>query len=95
MRRAAKRERKGLRVPSRHPTVFQAEAGKLITNARTATGTCWPPRRNSLVGRPIPFHFPLGSGAWPGDHTLTEDWMPITYSNPNSVMPSRNFVSLP
>ncbi len=32
----------------------------------------------TLVGRPIPFHFRLGSGAWPGFHTLADDWIPTT-----------------
>jgi len=48
-----------------------------------------------MVGRPIPFHFRFDSGAWSGDHTLTDDWMLITYNNANSLMPSRNSVSLP
>src|ERR1700683_5741251 len=68
-RRAAKRERRGFRVPSRQLTVFQAEGAKLIANSRTATGACLSSRRNRLVGRPIPFHFRLGSGAWPDFHT--------------------------
>ena len=76
MRSAAKRERSVLRVPSRQPTIFQAERGRLIANSRTERGACRESRRNNLVGRPIPFHFRLGSGAWPGFHTLTEDWMP-------------------
>jgi len=75
-RRAAKRERRGVRVPSRQCTVFQAEADKLLANSRTERGACRESRRNNLVGRPIPFHFLLGSGAWPGAHALTEDWMP-------------------
>ena len=33
-----KRERRGLRVPSRQRTVFQAEAGKFIASSRTESG---------------------------------------------------------
>jgi len=78
MRTAAKRERKGLRVPSRQHTVFQAEEGKRMANSRAEMGRCRRLRRSNLVGRPIPFHFRLGSAAWPGGHTLTDAWMPNT-----------------
>src|SRR5215471_1725038 len=47
MRTAAKRERKGLRVPSRQLTVFQTESDKLTANSRTLTG--W--RRTKVGGR--------------------------------------------
>jgi hypothetical protein len=36
-----------------------------MANSRTETGRCRRSRRNKVVGRPIPFHFRLGSGAWP------------------------------
>jgi hypothetical protein len=51
-----------------------------MANSRAAIGVCWRLRRSNLVGRPIPFHFRLGKGAWPGGHTLTDDWIPTTYS---------------
>src|ERR1700677_2365799 len=50
-RRAAKRERRGFRVPSRQRTIFQAEGSNLLANSRTAIGVCWRFRRSNLVGR--------------------------------------------
>ncbi len=78
MRTAAKRERKGWRVPSRHVTVFHALAGKFSASCLADTGACSASRRRRLAGRPRPEYFgaeqrfdsrrPDGGGALDAQH---------------------------
>jgi hypothetical protein len=69
---------KTLLCPLPPVTVFQAEAGRLCASSLTAIGL-WPlSRRNTLVGRPSPFHSAFDRGASPGFQTLTDDMLPTT-----------------
>src|SRR6516162_11121146 len=92
---AAKRERKGCRVPSRQVTVLHARGGKEKANSFAESGTWCRSRRRSLGGRPVPFQAGLGKGPVPAFHTLIEDCTPSTYRKPNSRIASRNLLSLP
>ena len=61
-RTAAKRERRGCRVPSRHVTVFQAFEGNASACCLADRGACSASRRRRLAGLPQPEYLGAGSG---------------------------------